>query len=436
MQGDKVPEPLEHFGQIDIPAKDRNLRELLLRNIDNSAYKEPTPVQMQSVPAIMAGRDVLVCAPTGSGKTAAFVLPIIARLRAPRKSTVTAPRAIILAPTRELAGQIAREFEKLSSGKKFACLVLSKANAASVKTGRSLDVLVTTPMRMVNIIQTKTMSFAKCEVLVLDEADKLLELGFVEQVDEIMAATCHADTARALFSATVPQVVDELADVILRNPVSITIGKRNAGAETIEQSLQFVGREDGKLLALRQHIQSGIKPPVIVFVQSKERAAELFRELVYDGINVDVIHAERTQQQRDAIVTKFRTGEIWVLIATDLMARGMDFKGVNCVINYDFPQSMVSYVHRIGRTGRAGRVGKAITFFTEADMEMLRTIANVMRISGCDVPAWMLSMKSLSRSRKKELANIPRKRQSISTASTYSKQKAAKRRNIVKQSKR
>lgn len=148
-----------------------------------------------------------------------------------------------------------------------------------------------------------------------------------------------------------------------------------------------VGREEGKLLAMRQLIAEGLRPPVLVFLQSKERAKELFHELVYDGINVDVIHAERTQEQRDAVIRQFRSGEIWVLICTDLMARGIDFKGVNMVINYDLPQSAVSYIHRIGRTGRAGRRGLAVTFFTEADMEALRSIANVVKLSGCEVRA-------------------------------------------------
>ena len=171
-------------------------------------------------------------------------------------------------------------------------------------------------------------------------------------------------------------------------------------------------------------------PPVIIFVQSRERAAALFKELVYDGINVDVIHADRTKKQRDTIIKKFRIGETWVLIATDLMARGMDFKGVNCVINYDFPQSTVSYVHRIGRTGRAGRKGKAITFFTESDMKYLRSIANVMKISGCeDVPEWMLKLKKQNRSERKYMKKYAPKRSRISTTSGFDKKKRNNKRS-------
>ena len=141
-------------------------------------------------------------------------------------------------------------------------------------------------------------------------------------------------------------------------------------------------------------VQEGIKPPILVFVQSKGRAKELFHELVYDGINVDVIHADRSKEQRDEVVRQFRSGKVWVLICTDLMARGLDFKGVNVVINYDFPGNSVDYIHRVGRTGRAGRTGKAITFFTDSDGGSLKSIANVMKSSGCDVPDWMFSLKS------------------------------------------
>ncbi|MFN3440688.1 MAG: helicase-related protein, partial [Acidovorax sp.] len=232
-----------------------------------------------------------------------------------------------------------------------------------------------------------------------------------------------AGLQRTMFSATIPPGVEELARSVLHDPVRIVIGVRTAGASTISQQLVFVGREQGKLLAMRQLIQRGLRPPVIVFVQSKERAQELFRELVYDGVSVDVLHADRTQAQRDAIVQRFRTGKIWMLIATDLVARGLDFKGVNCVINFDFPQSAVSYVHRIGRTGRAGRSGDAVTFFTESDVPMLRSIANVMRLSGCDVAEWMLHLKKTPRETRKRMERSAPKRPRISTMSAYDRKR-------------
>ena len=167
------------------------------------------------------------------------------------------------------------------------------------------------------------------------------------------------------------------------------------------------------MVAIRQMIREGITPPVLVFVQSKQRAVQLFHQLVYDGLRVDVIHAERSQAQRDAVVDQFRLGKVWVLIATELIARGLDFKGVELVINFDFPQSTVSYIHRIGRTGRAGRPGKAVTFFTEADVEQLRAIANVLKASGCQVADWMLRIKPQRKDERRRLSTAPRSRKDI-----------------------
>lgn len=178
---------------------------------------------------------------------------------------------------------------------------------------------------------------------------------------------------------------------------------RNAATDTIKQELLFTGTEAGKRIALRQLIQKGLKPPVLIFVQSIDRAKELFHELVFDGINVEVIHSDRTKAQRDKIIDSFRVGKIWVLIATDLMARGLDFKGVNLVINYDFPQTVASYIHRIGRTGRAGRAGEAVTYYTQDDFPYMKSVVNVMKESGCDVPDWMLNMKNPTQKLKKEL---------------------------------
>lgn len=306
-------------------------------------------------------------------------------------------------------------------------------------------------MRLLSVVREGAIDLSKIELIVLDEADKLFELdhggshneeeeededaaassksakrktisssnsreeeeqeeeesnstggsggiervrsSFLSQVDEILAQCPQKKIQRALFSATVGPFVKELADGFLKKPVSITIGKENVGASTINQRLVFVGREDGKLLAVRQLVQSGLKPPVLLFMQSIDRAKELYKELVYDGINVDVMHAERSAAQREDVIRRFRTGDIWILICTDLMARGIDFKAVAMVINYDLPLTAVSYIHRIGRTGRAGRTGEAVTFFTEQDLPRMRAIANVVKLSGCDVPDWMLAIK-------------------------------------------
>ncbi|KAJ1634662.1 P-loop containing nucleoside triphosphate hydrolase protein [Pavlovales sp. CCMP2436] len=394
----------------------KSVRPFLAKNVLAAGYTKFTPVQMQAIPALLAGRDLLACAPTGSGKTAAYCIPLLARLKEPAKKGI---RGLIVSPTRELAQQIHRELERLAEGPRFGLCVLAKPAAARGKERpvmwQKYDVLVTTPLRLVHLLQTGSLSLASVALVVLDEADRLLELGFVEQVDEVLAACTHASLQRAMFSATIPHAVDELARSVLREPLTLSIGERNSAAHEIEQKLVYVGREDGKLLAIKAMIQEGLTPPVLIFVQSKERAMELFRYLVFANISVDVIHAERSAAQREAVVNGLRSGHIWVLITTELMARGIDFKGVSLVVNYDMPQTTQSYIHRIGRTGRAGRRGKAVTFFTDADVEFLRPIANVVKASGNPIPDWLLHVKKARQGRKKQLVRKPVARKGITS---------------------
>ncbi|KAJ3324225.1 DEAD (Asp-Glu-Ala-Asp) box polypeptide 52 [Boothiomyces sp. JEL0866] len=379
--GTDVPHPFKSFEEL---GERFQLKNYLQKNIANS-YETPTPIQMQSLPIILHGRDLIACAPTGSGKTLAFLLPILHDLKAPTKEGF---RAVIISPTRELATQ---KFSNWTS------------NLSS------------------NI---------RVRHLVLDEADKLLEAGFLEQVDDVFSACTDSKLQISLFSATIPSGVEELAKSFMKDPLRIVVGLKNSATDTINQKLLYVGQEQGKLVAVRQLVQSGLVPPCLIFVQSIERAKELFHELVYDGINVDVIHGERTKLQREMIVNNFRTGKIWVLIATELMARGIDFKGVNMVINYDFPQSVASYIHRIGRTGRAGRKGEAITYFTKQDTPYLKMIVNVMKDSGCEVPDWMLELKNTSKALKQELKRGI-KREQVKQLAKYDKVKQKKKREII-----
>ncbi|KAJ2790799.1 RNA-dependent ATPase rok1, partial [Coemansia helicoidea] len=229
--------------------------------------------------------------------------------------------------------------------------------------------------------------------------------------------------------------VEQMAKTIMKDPIRIIVGTQNAATASIDQELLFVGQEEGKLIGLRNMITEGFKPPCLIFVQSIDRAKELFHELVFEGINVEVIHSERTQTQRNRIVQKFRSGELWVLICTELMARGIDFKGVNLVINYDFPQSAQSYIHRIGRTGRAGRPGRAITYFTKDDAPHLRTIVNVMRESGCEVPEWMLGLRNPTKDTKRKIKKAPLDRNAISTVPKYDLKRQKHMKQVVAQSK-
>lgn len=496
-----VPDPLSSFDELQIPHwwKDESTFQAIIRpirhNIEAGKWKEPTPIQMQSIPTLLERRDLIGCAPTGSGKSGAFIIPVLLlscaphhvfyEMEASRQSTKKKAakkdshqgeiRSLLLAPSRELAAQLHREVERLGMGKPggLTSLLLSKSNAAFVVAGttggkKGLDVLVTTPMRLVDSIE-KGLHLNALRLVVLDEVDRLLDAtdharrqqnqnaadsdsssdedekeatpasgsshtqSFLAQMDVIFSALPVSAT-RALFSATVTPMVRSLAESILRDPVDVTIAAPGStgGANTdIEQELLFVGREEGKLLAIRQLVQRGqLKPPVIVFVQSQERAQALFGELLYDGIHVDVIHAGRSRTARDNAVARFRRGDTWVLICTDLVARGVDFRAVNMVINYDLPTSGITYVHRIGRTGRAGRKGKAITLFTEADFDNLRTIANVMKQSGCHVPEWMLTLKKKSNSKTKN----PRRPQ-IDTTPGYDKVKRTKKKQAIQHSK-
>jgi ATP-dependent RNA helicase DDX52/ROK1 len=388
---------------------------------------------MQSIPTILSDRDVIACAPTGTGKTLSFAIPIAAKLEKPSK---VGYRALIISPTRELAQQINDQFERISKFTKFKIHFLNKATSAALKQDPQnrpkFDVLVTTPLRLVQAIKGELIDLSSVKYLIFDEADKLFEPEFVEQIDDIISACSNSKLKKALFSATLPDIVEKLASSILHDPVRILIGNKNSVTQLIKQELVYVGQESGKLVAIRQLISKGIQPPVLIFVQSIERAKELFHELIYDQINVDVIHSERTQSQRGQIIQNFKQGKIWVLICTELMARGIDFKGVNLVINYDFPQTIQSYVHRIGRTGRAGRKGEAITLFTDDDSDFLRAIVNVMRQSGCDVPQWMLELKKPSSKLKKQLKKRPIERKTISTLPKHVKGKLNKKRISTK----
>ncbi|GJP34877.1 hypothetical protein CLOM_g19359 [Closterium sp. NIES-68] len=423
-----VTAPLESFQEL---ADKFNCRRRLLRNLQEMGFEEPTPIQRQVVPLLLKRQECFACAPTGSGKTVAFLLPIVMGLKTHSPDAI---RAVILVPTRELALQISRALKQLAAGTKLRARLLTKATAKCVDLkGAACDVLISTPLRLAHLVSEEKVDLSRVQHLVLDEADKLFEMGFVEQIDGIVAACTLPSLTRALFSATLPEAVEQMARSVMHDPVRIVVGDRNAAAETVQQKLVFVGTEEGKLLAMRQLLQQGVRPPVLIFVQSKERAQQLFSELSFDGLNVDVIHADRSVAQREHVVDSFREGKVWFLIATDLMGRGMDIAGVNVVVNYDCPQTTAAYIHRIGRSGRAGRPGEAVTFYTEEDEPNLRAIANVMAQSGTEVPAWMknLPKRRLRKHKDGEKAvALPPKRAPISTHPA-AQAKGVKRRKVA-----
>ncbi|XP_075374076.1 putative ATP-dependent RNA helicase DDX52 isoform X2 [Mycteria americana] len=376
VQGTDLPDPVATFDQLQ---KEYKVHPKIMENIQAAGFQVPTPIQMQAIPVMLHGRELLASAPTGSGKTLAFCIPLLTHLKQPRNKGF---RALIISPTRELASQTHRELVKLAEGTGFRIHMIHKAAEAAKKFGpkssKKFDILVTTPNRLIYLLKQDPpgIDLTSVEWLVVDESDKLFEdgkSGFRDQLASIFLACTSHVVRRALFSATFAHDVEEWCKLNLDSVVLVSVGARNSAAETVEQELLFVGSETGKLTAMRELVKKGFAPPVLVFVQSIERAKELFHELIYEGINVDVIHADKTQQQRDNVVHSFRAGKIWVLICSALLARGIDFKGVNMVINYDLPTSAVEYIHRIGRTGRAGHTGKAVTFFTEDDKPLLRS---------------------------------------------------------------
>ncbi|CAL0309860.1 unnamed protein product [Lupinus luteus] len=404
VSGYNVPSPLENFDELKSRYK---CKSYLLRNLAELGYKEPTPIQRQAIPVLLHGRECFACAPTGSGKTFAFVCPMLMKLKDPAKDGI---RALIVCPTRELSAQTYRECKKLAKGKKFRIKLVTKQLMRNADFSKfTCDVLISTPLRLRFAVRRKKIDLSRVEYLVLDESDKLFEPVLFKQIDSIIKACSNPSIIRSLFSATLPDFVEDRARELMHDAVRVIVGRKNMASETIKQKLVFTGSEEGKLLAIRQIFAESLKPPVLVFVQSKERAKELYGELAFDSIRVDAVHSDLSQEERENAVDNFRAGKTWVLIATDVVARGMDFKGVNCVINYDFPDSGASYVHRIGRSGRAGRSGEAITFYTEDDIPFLRNIANLMAASGCEVPAWLMDL------RKKKWKKHRPKRDAIST---------------------
>lgn len=444
VSGNDVVAPIKHFS--DLKERLPGIDSRVLRNLRRYSIEEPSPIQMQAIPSMALGREVIGVAPTGSGKTLAYVLPLIYMLTRGSKegkkedsaaaaaaAEVTSPeegkrgyRSIILSPTRELAQQIYRVFKRYCDGVRLRVCLLTRGVAdkkATLPKG-AFDVLVATPMRLVNMIKDGSVDLRAVQTLVLDEADRLFDDQFVAQVDEVAAACKDAregsDSGRylqvCLFSATMLPQVEQLAASIMRDPVRILVGHRNVPLRSIRQSLVFVGNEEGKLLKMVSMVREGaVRVPCLVFVQSKERGTELRRLLLANGVkNVRDINADKSEAERERIVNDFRVGKIWFLISTEIMARGMDFPGICSVINYDFPQSNASYVHRVGRTGRGTSVdGVAFTFFTESDAGFLRTIANSVKAAGCEVPDWMLALKPLEKSERKRLEKHAPKRRNV-----------------------
>ena len=358
---------------------DFKLSKALLNAVASEQYRTPTPIQAAAIPRILDGRDLLGVAQTGTGKTAAFALPILHEFGKNRRSqTPRTPRVLVLAPTRELVNQIAYSFE--SYGQRMNLRVTAVyggvgQNSQVKALKRGVHVLVATPGRLVDLLGQGHVELDGLQVFVLDEADRMLDMGFLPEVRQIIARL--PDRRQSLFfSATMPAEIQELADTLLHKPVRVDVtpaGSNAAILETIDQSVLFVEFiKKHKLLChlLRNHIGDR----VLVFTRTKHGARRLANSLKEDGFTADAIHGDRPQATRTKVFKAFRVGAIRILIATDVAARGIDVDRISHVVNYDLPANPDTYVHRVGRTGRAGARGSAISFCTPEDVDKLRTI--------------------------------------------------------------
>ena len=347
----------------------------LIDAIRDAGYREPTPIQAQAIPLALKGRDLIGLAQTGTGKTAAFTLPIVQRLLGgPRRL-----RALILTPTRELAAQVRESFEKYGrhSGLRVAEIFGGVAlGPQETALRRGVDVVVATPGRLIDHLERQNLVFDDLEVLVLDEADRMLDMGFAPQINQIVREV-PPYRQTLLFSATMPPEVEALARKYLRKPLVVQVGLRTQAVDTVAHAVYPVPRERKSAL-LAELLKRPEMDSVLVFTRTKHGADRLVRHLERAGIEASAMHADKTQAQRMQALEGFREGKIRVLVATDIAQRGLDIAGISHVINYDVPQRPEDYVHRIGRTGRAAATGDAFTFMSPDEIGMVRTIERVL----------------------------------------------------------
>lgn len=354
-----------------------NLSEPLLKALKEENYEHPTPIQEKSIPPILEGRDIFGAAQTGTGKTAAFTLPILQILTENATSSARnrPVRSLILAPTRELAIQIGDSIRAYGRHLHIKHAVIFGGVSQHQQTEalkRGIDILVATPGRLLDLINQRHVSLKHIEILVLDEADRMLDMGFIHDVKRIIAQIPEK-RQNLLFSATLPKEIKELISKMLHNPVHIEIVPASTTAERIDQELLFVSKVDKKDL-LHDLIKDKKMERVLVFSRTKHGADKIAKELTRRGLAAAAIHGNKSQNARQKSLNDFKNSKIKVLIATDIAARGIDVDELSCVINYDLPDTPETYVHRIGRTGRAGASGKAWSFCSDEELDELKAI--------------------------------------------------------------
>jgi ATP-dependent RNA helicase RhlE len=356
------------------------LSESLLRAVKEKGYTEPSPVQAQAIPAVLEGRDVMAAAQTGTGKTAAFTLPILQRLSSGERAKANRTRVLILTPTRELAAQIQDSVTTYGANLPLTSTVVFggvKINPQLMKLRRGVDILVATPGRLLDLYGQKAIRFDDLEILVLDEADRMLDMGFIHDIRKILAVLPEK-RQNLMFSATFAPEIRTLTNKILHNPVEITVNVANATADTVEQHLYPVDKKQKPAL-LAHLVKENNWEQVLVFSRTKHGANKLAQYLEKHDIQASAIHGNKSQGARTRALAGFKQGEIRVLVATDIAARGLDIEQLPQVVNFDLPNVPEDYVHRIGRTGRAGSSGTAYSLVCADEVKQLRDIERLIQ---------------------------------------------------------
>lgn len=357
--------------------QDFALRKEIQDAVVKAGYREPSPIQEQAIPVLLSGRDMIACAQTGTGKTAAFALPILQLLGNARERRI---RALILTPTRELAIQIFENFKLYGRYLRLRTVCVFggvKPGPQLSELSQGCDILVATPGRLLDYLGEGLLSLRDVELLVLDEADRMLDMGFIGSVRKIAGMT-RQERQTLLFSATMPREIEQLAQELLRDPVSIRIAPVTEPVDTVKQSLCYTVKAEKKHILAVLLSREGVKKS-IVFTRTKHGADRLARDLEKAGIHALSIHGDKTQGQRQNALERFKSGNIRVLIATDLASRGIDVPKLSHVFNYELPEDPESYIHRIGRSGRAGAVGEAVSLCCEEELERLYDIERMMK---------------------------------------------------------
>ena len=360
-----------------------NLIEPILKALQTEGYTQPTPIQEQSIPTILQGRDLLGCAQTGTGKTAAFAIPMLQLLSKPHTNTKVhkAIKALVLTPTRELAIQIEESFKAYGKNLPIRHLVIFGGVGQKAQTdalNRGVDILVATPGRLLDLMNQGFINLRDIEIFVLDEADRMLDMGFIHDVKKVIAKL-PVKRQTLFFSATMPQEIQKLADTILTSPLKVEVTPVSSTAEKIKQEMYFVTKNDKKNLLI--HIlQDKTIETALVFTRTKHGADRIVKDLIKVGIRAEAIHGNKSQNARQRALTNFKAKTTRILVATDIAARGIDVDELAHVINYELPNIPETYVHRIGRTGRAGLSGTALSFCDADEKDFLKDIEKLIAL--------------------------------------------------------